>query len=333
MKMTNYDDSPMEQLLSALRAAAEPTRLRLLVLCAHMDLTVTQLVEILGQSQPRVSRHLRLLSNAGLLERIRESGWVIYRIAQMGPIAELALRLVDAIDHSDPQLQQDLERLDLVQRARAEAAMEYFNRNAQRWDQIRKLHVDEEIVERSLSEALPPGPIEDLLDIGTGTGRILEVISDRAKRAVGIDLSREMLNLARANLERKKLRNCRVQLADMYRLPMSNESVNVVTIHQVLHFAAKPESVIAEAARVLREDGLIVVIDFALHGIENLQTEHQHVWLGFDDADISRWADAAGLDRDRTVRMKGSQLTVCLWTLRSRSHPAGADHRAYSRMQ
>ncbi|MEX0809040.1 MAG: metalloregulator ArsR/SmtB family transcription factor [Dongiaceae bacterium] len=323
----------MDQLLVALRAAAEPTRLRLLVLCAHMDLTVTQLVEILGQSQPRVSRHLKLLSSAGLLERIRESGWVIYRIAQVGPFAELALRLVDAIDHSEPQLQQDLERLDLVQRARAEAALEYFNRNAPRWDQIRKLHVDEEVVERALVETLPAGPIDDVLDIGTGTGRILEVVSDRAKRAVGVDLSREMLNLARANLERKKLRNCRVQLADMYRLPMPNESVDVVTIHQVLHFASKPEDVIAEASRVLRENGLIALIDFAPHNLEALQAEHQHIWLGFDDADIARWADSAGLEKDRTVRMKGFQLTVCLWTLRHRSRPAGTGRRAHSRVQ
>ena len=312
----------MDELLSALRAAAEPTRLRLLALCAHMDLTVTQLVQIVGQSQPRVSRHLKLLSDAGLLERLREGGWVIYRIAQAGPNAHLARTLVDAFDHSDRQLQQDLDRLIAVQRARADAAMAYFNRNAKHWNKIRKLHVEEEVVEQAILDTLPVDPIDYILDIGTGTGRILEIVSNRARRAVGIDLSHEMLNLARANLEKKNLRNCRVQYADMYRLPMADQSVDAVTVHQVLHFAAQPEKVVAEVARVLRPGGLAVVIDFAPHGRDDMRAEHQHLWLGFHDADIARWANEAGLDNTRTVPLAGSELTVCLWLLRARARPA-----------
>ena len=315
----------MDELLLALRAAAEPTRLRLLALCAHMDLTVSQLVQILGQSQPRVSRHLKLLADSGMLDRLREGSRVFYRIARIGPAAGLAQTLVDALDHDDPQLARDLERLADVRRERAAAAAEYFNRNARRWNRIRKLYVDEDVVERTLLEILPEEPVEDILDIGTGTGRILEVVSSRARRITGIDLSHEMLNLARANIERNHLRNCRIQHADMYRLNLPDHSIDIVTIHQVLHFADDPAKVLAEAARVLRRDGLVAIVDFASHELERLRDEYQHVWLGFDDSEIGRWARQAGLGKSRTVRLPGSPLTTCLWLLRRRGKAPQAD--------
>ncbi len=303
----------MEALLAALKGAAEPTRLRLLVLCAHMDLTVSQLTQILGQSQPRVSRHLKLLLDAGLLERLREGSWAFYRPAVRGLGAELARTLVDAIPADDPTLGLDLERLDAIRRERERLAAGYFKRNAAQWGQIRSLYVDEAEVERRLLKLLPEGEVEELLDIGTGTGRIIEIFGKRVRRAVGIDLSHEMLTVARANLERAHLRNCLVQHGDMYQLPVRSGSIDAVTIHQVLHFAEGPGEVIAEAARVLRPEGKLIVVDFGKHELDYLREQHAHRWLGFRDEEVAGWFRKAGLDTARPIRLPGKPLTVGIW--------------------
>ena len=304
----------MEHLLTALRAAGEPTRLRLLALCAHMDLTVSQLTQILGQSQPRVSRHLKLLLEAGLLERLREGSWSFYRMAVRGAGAQLARTLVDAIPTDDPTLNLDLERLQTIRRARERLATEYFQRNAAEWDEIRSLYVAEDQVEGRLAELLAEREVEDLLDIGTGTGRMLEVLGGRARRAVGVDLSHEMLTVARANLERARLRNCLVRHGDMYRLPIESTSFDAVTVHQVLHYAEDPPAVIAEAARVLRPEGRLFVIDCAKHALDDLRDEHAHRWLGFRDDEVSGWCREAGLKPRPPVFLPGEPLTVVIWT-------------------
>jgi ArsR family transcriptional regulator len=303
----------MEQLLSALKAAAEPTRLRLLVLCAHMDLTVSQLTQVLGQSQPRVSRHLKLLLDAGLLERQREGSWAFYRLTVRGAAAELARTLVDAIPQDDPVLSLDLERLDGIRRARERLAADYFRRNAAEWDEIRSLYVDEANVERRLLKLLPEGTVDDLLDIGTGTGRVIEIFGKRVGRAVGVDLSHEMLTVARTNLERAQLRNCLVQHGDMYRLPVQSASFDAVTIHQVLHFAEHPDAVIAEAARVLRPEGKLIVVDFGKHELDYLRDAHAHRWLGFRDDEVSGWCRDAGLEPQAPIFLPGEPLTVAIW--------------------
>lgn len=303
----------MDELLTGLRAAAEPSRLRLLALCAHAELTVSELTQILGQSQPRVSRHLKLLCEAGLLDRCREGTWVFYRLAQRGTGAELTRVLIDQIPEDDGTLTRDLARLSDVRQARAEAAAAYFRANAARWDKIRSLHVDDREVERKLLDLLPRQGIGDLLDIGTGTGRMLELFAERVSHAVGIDLSREMLAVARTNLDRADRRNCLVRQGDMYQLPMPDQSFDAAIVHQVLHYAEEPGEVIEEAGRVLRPGGRLVVIDFAPHELENLRSEHAHRRLGFNDAEIADWCRAAGLDPAPVIALKGEPLTVNIW--------------------
>lgn len=312
----------MDHLLSALKAAGEPTRLRLLVLCAHMDLTVTQLTRILGQSQPRVSRHLRLLLEAGLMERLREGSWAFYRLASRGAVAELGRTLVDSIPADDPVLTLDLERLQGIRRAREELAADYFRRNAESWREIRSLYVDELEVEGRLLELLPEGNIEDLLDIGTGTGRIVEIFGPRVRRAVGVDLSHEMLTVARANLERSALRNCVVRHGDMYHLPLESGSFDAAVIHQVLHYAEEPASVIGEAARVLRPGGRLIVVDFLSHDVESLREQHAHRWLGFAEDEVAIWAKSEGLVPKAPILLRGEPLTVGIWTAAKQAQAA-----------
>lgn len=303
----------MDALLAALRAAGETTRLRLLALCDHSDLTVSELTQILGQSQPRVSRHLKLLCEAGLLERNREGAWAYFRLPGRGPLSQMARQLVDAIPQDDPTLALDLERLQDIVDKRAARAADYFRRNAAEWDQIRSLSIDEAQVEQRLLALVPLAEDTDLLDIGTGTGRIVEILGPHVGRAIGVDLSQEMLLVARSKLERARLRNCSVRQGDMYKLPLSGASFDLVTVHQVLHYAEKPAAVIAEAARVLRPGGRLVVVDFAEHAEERLREEHAHRWLGFAEPDIADWFAAAGLAAPETLRLPGAPLTVCLW--------------------
>src|SRR6266478_1258521 len=311
----------MGELLAALRAVAETTRLRLLVLCARGELTVSELTQILGQSQPRVSRHLKLLCEAGLLDRFREGSWVFYRLSQAGPASALARQLVAACDDADPTIALDLQRLGTIKRQRADLASAYFRENAVQWHKIRSLYIDEREVEAALTEIIAAAGPQDLLDIGTGTGRMIEILGPRVVHALGIDQSREMLAVARVNLERAGLANSIVRLGDMYQLPLADASFDAVVIHQVLHYADRPAAAIAEAARVLRPNGILVVVDFAPHTLEFLREDHAHRRLGFADADVDDWCRAAGLDPESARRLPGDPLTVVVWTAHREAAP------------
>ena len=315
-------------MLQALRAVAEPTRLRLLAVCSQSELTVTELTQILGQSQPRVSRHLKLLVEAGVLDRFREGTWAFYRLSDIEPCAALARLIVAHIPEDDETRRLDLERLRGVKAVRAETAAAYFKRNAPRWDDVRGGYVEDPEIEKALLRILPPTDVHDLLDIGTGTGRILELYGSTADRAEGIDLSREMLAVARANLENAGHANCQVRQGDMYQLPLPSESFGAAVVHMVLHYADSPEAVIAEAARVLRDGGRLVIVDFAPHGEESLRVDHAHRRLGFADREVDRWCRRANLIPEKPIHLPGNPLTVSLWSAlkpNAQTIPPGAD--------
>ncbi|HIJ44394.1 MAG: metalloregulator ArsR/SmtB family transcription factor [Rhodospirillales bacterium] len=303
----------MNALLAALRAVAEPTRLRLFALCAGGEWTVSELVGILRQSQPRVSRHLKLLTDAGLLERFGEGSWVFHRLIQEGAAAGIARRLLTLLPEDDRALALDRERLAEVKWQRSQAAATYFARNAESWDRLRSLHADDAKVERTIKKLLPLRQTDELLDLGTGTGRMLEIFAPDIHRGRGVDLSCEMLAVARANLERTGAANCTVRQADIYQPPFRENCFDAVTIHQVLHFLDDPGRAIALAARMLRPGGRMLIVDFAPHDIEELRLEHEHRRLGFGDKEVAAWFAAAHLKHQRTVHLPGDPLTVSLW--------------------
>src|SRR5215218_3693315 len=284
-----------ETLNGTLKAAGEATRLRILALLGEAELTVSDLTAILRQSQPRISRHLRLLAEAGLVERFREGSWAFFRLGGGGGAATLTRELISRLDPSDATLGRDRERLLAVRTQRADDAQAYFARHAAQWDRIRKLHVADEAVEEAISAALADVPMRALLDLGTGTGRMLELFGPRIEQGLGLDLSLDMLAVARARIERAGLRHCSVRQADIYDLALPKESFDAVIIHQVLHFLDDGGRAIREAARVLRPGGRLLVIDFAPHDLEFLREEHAHRRLGFAEETVTQWMDAAGL--------------------------------------
>ncbi len=303
----------MEALLTGLRAAGEPTRLRLLALCAHGELSVTELTQILAQSQPRVSRHLKLLVEAGLLDRFREGALVFYRIADEGRAADLARTLVDLLPGSDTELNRDLARLETIRAQRAAVAEAYFNENAADWHRIRKLYVAEAEVEQRLRATVGPRRIGNFLDIGTGTGRVLELFADQFDRGLGIDTSPEMLAMARHALERAKLRHVHVRKGDMYSMPIEDASIELATLHLVLHYSLEPQLVVSEAARTLKPGGRLIIVDFEPHQEEQLRSEHKHQRLGFSTAEIDKTMRNAGLTPADHESLAGTPITVAIW--------------------
>lgn len=306
----------LEGVLAGLKATAEATRLRLLALFTKAELTVTEVTQILRQSQPRVSRHLKLMCEAGLIERIKEGSWVFYRLAEEGPARVVAQKLSELLPWDDAILTRDLERLDAVRRQRMESAQAYFASSAAEWDRIRALHIPEDQVEGAVLELVGRAPVPSYLDLGTGTGRILELVSPLASRAVGIDLNTEMLALARARVERASLNHVQVRRGDLFQLPYADHSFDLITVHQVLHYLQDPSDAVTEAARVLKPGGKLVIVDFAPHMLEFLRDEHQHRRLGFADKEVSQWCKAAGLSlaATRALPPRGDAgLTVVVW--------------------
>lgn len=314
--------------LAALRAAGESTRLRILALLAGRELNVKDLTQILGQSQPRISRHLKLLSGAGLISRYREGSWVFFRLADDGAEGALAGAVVARLDTDDPVFRRDQARAEAVAKARAEAAQAYFRAHAKEWDRIRSLHVAEAQVEQAIGEALGEGPFHLLVDLGTGTGRMLELFAPFADRALGFDVGHEMLSISRMKLERAGLSHAQARHGDLFNVPLGDGEADAVLLHQVLHFLDEPALALTEATRLLAPGGKLLVVDFAPHELEFLRDEQAHRRLGFAKDQLERWLQEAGLElvRHQNLMPEGEdstgKLTVSLWLAQKPNQPA-----------
>jgi len=307
------------ELVAVLRAAGETTRLRLLALLADGEQSVKDLTEILGQSQPRVSRHLKLLADAGIVSRNAEGAWAYYRIAESGVGSELARFMLDRLDQDASDRRGDRERLDKLRREQQAQAAAYFSKVAESWDLLRSLHVSEEAVEAAILAAIGDRGIGTLVDLGTGTGRMLELLAPRYQRGIGIDSSREMIAVARAKLAAASINHAQVRLADIGELEGAGLAADLIVLHQVLHYFDDPGRLLATARQVLRPRGEMLIVDFAPHGLEFLRTHHAHRRLGLSQSQMEGWARAADLTiadfQSLPPDTGGEGLTVCLWRL------------------
>ena len=309
----------MENLLSALRAAGEPTRLRILAILALGELTVSELTQVLLQSQPRISRHLKLLADAGLVLRYPEGSWVFYRLHESAAHSDLLAEIIASLPEGDHELQRDRERLAEVRAARAQRAQDYFAANAAQWDSLRANHIPETRVEERMDELMSElkgqGDIDLLVDLGTGTGRMLEIFGGRAGRAVGFDISPDMLTVARAKLDASGAENCQVRQGDCANVPLEDNVADIVILHQVLHFLDDPQRALNEAARITKPGGAVLIADFGPHEMENLRDEHAHRRLGFGEEEMQAMLHAAGLDPKASdlLAANDTPLTVAMW--------------------
>ncbi len=312
----------LDAALNIFRAIGEETRLRIMALLCRGELTVSELTSILGQSQPRVSRHLKILADAGLTERHREGAWMFYRMAETGedhsPVAAVVEAVREMAAADDRVLARDAERYAQAREARAAQAAAYFEQNAKEWDRLRRLHLPEQDIETRMIELLGDREIDLFVDLGTGTGRMLEIFADRYKSAIGYDLSHEMLAIARAHLDQAGIVHAQARHGDLFSLPLETQSADVVCLHQVLHFLAEPGAAVAEAARLLLPGGRLVISDFAPHDLEFLREEHAHRRLGFSDEEVRDWCATAGLRLSGVETLSPAagdkeKLTVKIW--------------------
>lgn len=304
------------QAVEILRAAGEPTRLRILGLLSREELAVLELCRVLDQSQPRVSRHLKLLAEAGLVERFPDGAWVFYRLVTAGEARHLADEILKLVDPADPVFVRDVDRLQAVRGERSAEAGEYFARNAARWDEIRSLYVSETAVEAAILDAAGEGPYRKLVDLGSGTGRMLTLLGPQAEAAVGLDLSQQMLNIARNHVAEAGLERCELRHGDIFGTRLPGQSADLVVVHQVLHYLADPAAAVREAARLVAEGGRLLIVDFAPHALEFLREQHQHRRLGFSEPEMDRWLSEAGLSNIRATALPPARqegLTVKIW--------------------
>jgi DNA-binding transcriptional ArsR family regulator/SAM-dependent methyltransferase len=309
-----------------LRAAGEPTRLRILALLRREELAVLELTRVLGQSQPRVSRHLKLLTDAGLVERFPDGAWVFYRLVGAGPARRLAEDMLDLIGEADQSLACDADRLAGISAERADQAASYFAENAERWDEIRAFHTSEASVEAAIVAAAGEGPFDQMIDLGTGSGRMLTLLGTQARSAVGLDLSRQMLNIARSRVAEAGLTCCELRHGDIHGTGLSAGHADIVIVHQVLHYLSEPAAAVAEAARLTAPGGKLLIVDFAPHEYEFLRAEHRHRRLGFSDDEMSRWLQGAGLGRIHVTALppaSGQGVTVKIWSAEREAEPLG----------
>ena len=305
------------QAVDVLRAAGETTRMRILALLAREELAVLEICRVLDQSQPRVSRHLKLLAEAGLVERFPDGAWVFYRLAAGGQTSDLIGSILGRIDPNDPILQRDGERLSAVWSERASEAGEYFSRNAARWDEIRSLYVAESDVEAAILEAAGPGPFRRLVDLGSGTGRMLTLLGPKAEHALGLDQSQQMLNIARNQVAEAGLKQCELRHGNIFGTGLPSQYADVVVVHQVLHYLSDPAAAVQESARIVGEGGRLVIVDFAPHRLEFLREQHQHRRLGFTEEEMARWLGEGGLSKVHLKDLPSTRtdgLTVRIWT-------------------
>jgi len=306
----------LAELVDVLRAAGEPTRLRILALLRREELSVMELCQILGQSQPRVSRHLKLLAEAGLVQRFPDGAWVFYRLTLADDLRALVEHALDRISAAEPVTTLDLERLNRVRQSREAEAAAYFERNAGHWDEVRSLYVDESEVERAILEATGPGPFSRMVDLGTGAGRMLTLLGDRVRSALGLDLSQQMLNIARRAVAEAGLERCELRHGDILFTGLPSRGADLVVIHRVLHFLSDPRAAVNEAARLVASGGRLLIVDFAPHNLEYLRQAHQHRRLGLSDDEVARWCNDGGLTEPKAIALPphtSNGLTVKIW--------------------
>jgi ArsR family transcriptional regulator len=297
----------MDATIDVLRAAGEVTRLRILALLSCGELTAGELSNVLGQSQPRVSRHLKLLVEAGIILRRPEGAWVFVRLSNQEPAAGLVKNILATLNDADDVIVRDKARLKEIKDKREAQAKAHFETISGEWQSLRKLHQPEAAVEKAMLQLVKGRRFDFHIDLGSGFGDLLEAFAKQTKWGEGIDRSRGMLAMARARFDDRNDRHICVRMGDIMALPYQPQTADLVTIHQVLHYLDNPQGAISEAARILKRNGILLIADFAPHEFEELREKFGHLRLGFDAQEIREWCEDAGLQIEKIINVSDAE--------------------------
>ncbi|MEP6341692.1 MAG: metalloregulator ArsR/SmtB family transcription factor [Maricaulaceae bacterium] len=306
----------MDSLASILKTLGHPDRLRILAILSHGDFTVSEITKVMGLSQPRVTQYINTLEAVGILERLKEGSWVFSRLRrQNAKNWAIVSAVLSQLPDDDAVLMADFRRLGEIKTARAEAANAFFAQAANDQDQLGIEYLPREDIDAELRSLLGDGPHELLVDLGTGSGRVLTVLADLFGRGIGIDNSRDMLGVARHSLNKSELTHMRVRQGDLNNTGLVGSDASVVTLHQVLHYLERPAEAIAESARLLSDHGQLIIIDFDSHDFDDFRDRFAHRHLGFSDNTIATYFKSCGLtlSQTRTVETRESYPNVKLW--------------------
>ncbi len=304
----------MEKHVLALKTLGHTERLRILALLSRGELTVSELVQILKLSQPRVTQYIISLETAGIIERLKEGSWVFSRISRGNEaVSAIVATTLATLPQNNPVMQQDLKRLEDVRAERSKAAEAFFASVANDRSQLGDEYLPQADIEAKMRELLGAGPFDYMVDLGTGTGRMLEVFSDRILRGSGIDNNAQMLKVARSKLAARE--HIAVRQGDLLAAPLADGVADLVSLHQVLHYLEDPQEAITEAARLLTPGGQLLIVDYEDHDRDEFRTDYAHRRLGFSDTDMRNWLSAAGLSLTavETIPTRDNRPDVRIW--------------------
>ncbi|HEY3914205.1 MAG TPA: metalloregulator ArsR/SmtB family transcription factor [Verrucomicrobiae bacterium] len=285
----------MSATLKALRALSDPTRLRIVALLERNELSVNELQEITRMGQSRISTHLGLLQESGLLESRREGKRTFYRIVgHADPITSEFIQLAARGARELPEHISDQGNLKRILVRRTQQAQLYFNQVAGRFDRSYGPGRSWQAFGQMLLRLLPPLVIADL---GAGEGLLSELLARRAKRVIAVDNSERMVAFGAAKAKKNKIKNLEFRLGELENPPIEADSVDLALLSQALHHANKPEDGIAAAYRILRPQGQVMILDLLQHNFEQARELYGDRWLGFTESDLQNWLEAAGFKK------------------------------------
>ncbi|HBA88778.1 MAG TPA: ArsR family transcriptional regulator [Geobacter sp.] len=306
-------------MLDLLKALADPCRLRLVAVLLRAEFTVQELTQILAMGQSRISRHLKILTEAGVLSVKRQGTWSYYRVGDGNDFFRAIRPAVERELERLPERRDDLAAVALALEARRKRSLEFFDQHARSWDVLsRTLLPVPEYQERLL--ALVPS-VDTLLEIGVGTGALLPDLARRAHKVIGVDHSPAMLEEARRRVADDGNGAAELRLGEMTHLPLADGGAGCVVANMVLHHAADPQAVLAEIARVLKPQGTLVLADLARHEREWAREQLADQWLGFEVEELQGWLKGAGLDGiqvDRVAAGNGQEDVLLVTAVKSR---------------
>ena len=301
----------MDAIATYLKTLGHPDRLRILALLSQGELTVSELVQILGLSQPRVTQYIKSLEQVGIVERMREGSWVFSRLkrGQQANSAILAATLA-ALAGENALLDSDRDSLNKVRDDRSRQAEAFFASVANDLDQLGHEYLPQADIETALLSLVPGQEFSRMVDLGTGTGGMLKLFAPHIRSGVGVDDSVEMLRVARHTLSDDAYMHISIQQADLQDAPLKDGAADLVTLHQVLHFLEEPARAVNEAARLLVDDGHLLITDFALHDFDSYHEKYSHRRLGFSDQDMHQLLSDYGFELDQVRTLPASGPTT-----------------------